>query len=123
MCLCAHPRVCVCAYVRVRGLRANERVYEPVDIYIYIYICVYIHLYIYIYIRIYIHIYIYIRIYIHIYMSSSSYRDASIDLPDPLSPPFPIVNHSREVFQATSCIGKELLYIRSSWSSFVWSSM
>ena len=67
----------------------------------------------------YTHIYIYTHThtYIYIYISSSSCRAASTDLPDPLSPPVSIVHCSWEVFKATSCIGTELLYIRSSWSS------
>ena len=39
-----------------------------------------------------------------------------MDLPDPLSPPVSIAHRSRRVFQATSCIGTELLYTGSSWS-------
>ena len=48
--------------------------------------------------------------------SSLSSRAVSMDLPDPLSQFVSIVHRSRQVFQATSCIGKELLYIGSSWS-------
>ena len=54
---------------------------------------------------------------------SSSYNTASMDLHDPLSPLVPIVHRSREVFQATSCIGTGLLYIGSSWSSCLCSSL
>ena len=36
---------------------------------------------------------------------------ASTDLPDPFSPLVSIIHRSREVFQATSSIGTELLYI------------
>ena len=54
--------------------------------------------------------------------SSSSCRTASMDLPDPLLPPVSIFYCSREVFQATSRIGTEL-YIGSSWSSYLCSSM
>ena len=50
-------------------------------------------------------------------------RTASTVLPDPLSPLVFIVYRSRLVFQATSCIGTELLYIGSSWSSDLFSSM
>ena len=32
-----------------------------------------------------------------------------------------IVHHSRKVSQATSCFGTELLYISSSWSSYIFS--
>ena len=45
---------------------------------------------------------------------SSSCHAGSRNLPDPLSPPVSIVHRSQEVFQATSCIGRELLYIGSS---------
>ena len=55
--------------------------------------------------------------------SSLSFRAADTDIPDPLSPSVSIVHCSREVFQALSCIGTELLYIGSSWSSCLWSSM
>ena len=71
-----------------------------------------------------IYIYIYIRVQVYLYgrykyecldegfclSSSSSSHTASTDLPDPLSPPVSIFNHSREVFHASSCIGTELLY-------------
>ena len=43
--------------------------------------------------------------------------------PDPLSPPFSIIHRFRKVFKATSCIGTELLYVGSSWSSCLCSSM
>ena len=55
--------------------------------------------------------------------SSSLCRVASKDLPNPFSPPIPIVHCSREVFEAISCIGTELLYIGSSMSSCLCSSM
>ena len=42
---------------------------------------------------------------------------ATTDLPDPLSSPVSIIHRSRQVFQATSCIGIELLYISSTLSS------
>ena len=59
----------------------------------------------------------------HLYISSSSCRTVSMDLLDPLSPPVSIIHRSREVFKATSCIGTELLYIGSNWSSCLCSSM
>ena len=65
--------------------------------------------------QIHIHTQTYIYIYIYIYISLC--RAASMDLPDSLSSPVSIVHRTREVFQATSCIGTELLYIGSSWSS------
>ena len=55
--------------------------------------------------------------------SLSSCRPASTDLPYPLLLPVSIVHYSRQVFQATSCIGSELLYIGSSRSSNLFSSM
>ena len=48
---------------------------------------------------------------------------ASTDLPDPLLPPVYIIHHSRKVFQALSYIGTELLYIGSSLSLCLYSSM
>ena len=53
---------------------------------------------------------------------SSSCRDAGMDLPDLLSPPVSIVYRFWEVFQANSCIGTELLYLGSCWSSCLCSS-
>ena len=47
----------------------------------------------------------------------------STDISDPLSPPLPIVHCFWQVFRATSCIGTELLYVESSWSSCLCSSM
>ena len=46
-----------------------------------------------------------------------------MDLPESLSPPTPIVHLSQKVLKATSCISIELLYIGSSWSSYLYSSM
>ena len=51
---------------------------------------------------------------------SSSCRATSKHLPDPLSPLVSIIHCSREVFKAISCIGTELLYIRSCWSFCLW---
>ena len=48
--------------------------------------------------------------------SSSSCRTASTDIPDHLSPLFPIVHRFWQVLRATSCILTELLYVYSSWS-------
>ena len=48
--------------------------------------------------------------------SSSSYRAASTDILDPLSPLLPIVHRLWQVFRATSSILTELLYVCSSWS-------
>ena len=55
--------------------------------------------------------------------SSSSCRAASTDIPVPLSSPLPIVDCFRQVFRNTSCIGTELLYVGSSWSSCLCLSM
>ena len=52
---------------------------------------------------------------------SSSCHPTSVDLPDPLLPPFSIIHHSQLVFKATSCISTELLYVGSSWSSCLYS--
>ena len=59
----------------------------------------------------------------HVEWSSLSCRSASTGFPDTLSQPVSIVHRSREVFKATSCIGTEQLYIGSSWSSCLCSSM
>ena len=40
-----------------------------------------------------------------------------------LSPPVYIVHRSRQVFQVISCVGADLLYMGSSWSSNLCSSM
>ena len=55
--------------------------------------------------------------------SSSSCRAISIDIPDPLSPPLPIVHQFRQVLRATPCILTELLYVGSSWSTCFCSAM
>ena len=55
--------------------------------------------------------------------SSSSCHAISTDIPKPLSPPLPIVHCFRQVLRATSRIGTELLYVGSSWSSCLCSSM
>ena len=48
---------------------------------------------------------------------SSSCHAISTDIPDPFSPPFPIVHCFRQVFRVTSRISTELLNVGSSWSS------
>ena len=53
----------------------------------------------------------------------SSCCTASTDLPDPISLPVSILHRFREVFQATPCIGIEVLYMCSSWSSCLCSSI
>ena len=93
----------------------------------YIHIHIYIYIYIYIYTQTYIHIYkiLYIYIYLHTYISSSSSscHTACTDLPNTLSPAISIIHHSLEVFQTKSCISTELLYIGSSWLSYLCSSI
>ena len=54
---------------------------------------------------------------------SSSRRAISTNIPDPLSPPLPIVHCFRQVFRSTSRIGTELLYVGSSWSFCLCSSI
>ena len=49
--------------------------------------------------------------------SSSSCRAASTDIPDPLSPPLPIIHRFWQVFSVTSSILTQLLYVCSSWLS------
>ena len=53
---------------------------------------------------------------------SSSCRAVSTDIPDPLSPLLPIVHRLWQVFRATSRILTELLYVCSSWSSYICSA-
>ena len=55
--------------------------------------------------------------------SSSSCHAASTNLPYHLSPLASIIHRSREVFKTISCIGTELLYVGSSWSYYLCSSM
>ena len=60
---------------------------------------------------------------LYIKSSSSSRHTTSTDIPDPISPPLPIVHWFRQVFRATSRIDTELLYVGSSCSSCFCSSM
>ena len=55
--------------------------------------------------------------------SSSSGRTISTDISNLFSPPLSIIHCFQQVFRATSCIGTELLYVGSSWSSCLCSSM
>ena len=57
------------------------------------------------------------------FQRKSSCYATSTDLPDLLLPPVSIIHHSQQVFKATSYIGTELLYIGSSRSSCLCSSM
>ena len=54
---------------------------------------------------------------------SSSHPAISMDIPDPFLPPLPIVHSFWQVFWVTSRIGTELLYVASSWSFCLCSSM
>ena len=47
----------------------------------------------------------------------------STNIPDPFSPPLPIVHRFQQVIWAASCISKELLHVGSRWSSYLCSSM
>ena len=55
--------------------------------------------------------------------SSSLCRTISTDIADPLSPQQQIVHCFRQVLRATSRIGTELLYVDSSWTSCLCSSI
>ena len=55
--------------------------------------------------------------------SSSPSRAISMGISDPLSLPLPTVHCFWQVLKATSCIGTELLYVGSSWTSCLCSSM
>ena len=55
--------------------------------------------------------------------SSLSCHTISTDIPDPFLPLFSIIHCFWLVFRATSCISTELLYVDSSWSSCLCSSM
>ena len=48
-------------------------------------------------------------------ISSSSCRAISTDIPNPLSPPLPIIHGIRQVHRATSRIYTELLSVNSGW--------
>ena len=54
---------------------------------------------------------------------SSPCHAFSTDISDPLSPHLPIVHCFQQVVKATSLIGTELLYVGSSWTSCLCSSM
>ena len=60
---------------------------------------------------------------IYIYISSSSCRTISMCIPDPLLPLLPITHCFRQVLRATSRFGTELLYVGSSWLSYLCTSM
>ena len=50
------------------------------------------------------------------FIISSSCSAISTDIPDPLSPPLPIVQCFQQVPRATPCILTKLVYVSSSWS-------
>ena len=54
---------------------------------------------------------------------SSSCRTISTDIPDPLSPPLPIVHRIRQVLKATPRILTELLHVGSCWLPYFCSAM
>ena len=55
--------------------------------------------------------------------SSSSCHTISANISEPLLRPLPILHCFRQILKATSHIGTELLYVGSSWSSCLCSSM
>ena len=55
--------------------------------------------------------------------TTTSCRAISTDILDPLSPQLPIVHCCRQILKATSRIGIELLYVGSSWTSCLCSSI
>ena len=60
---------------------------------------------------------------LYAYISLSSCRTSSTDITDPLPPLFSIVHRFRRALRITTRIGTELLYVGSSWSSCLCSSM
>ena len=70
---------------------------------------------------IYIYIYIYICIYIYIYISSS--RTDCTDFSDSFFQSVFIIHCSQQVFQTTSCVRTELMWISSSWLANTGTSM
>ena len=62
-------------------------------------------------------------IYLFLKSSSSSCRTISMDIPGPFLPPFSIVHCFWQIFRVTSHISTELLYVGSSRSSCLCSSM
>ena len=59
----------------------------------------------------------------HLNSSSLSRRTISTDILDPLSPPLSIIHCFRQVLRVTSRIRTEMLYLSSSWSPYLCSSM
>ena len=140
MCVCVYVCVCVCVCVCVWVNHCQCITYLTIDIILFIVIylsmlvCSYLSISIYLSIHLSMSVSIYLSIYfslsISIYLSimsiclylshysfsrisssSSLCRAISTDIPDPLSPPFPIVHYFQQVFKATSRIGTELLYV------------
>ena len=116
--------ICTCLYICIPICIPKVYMY-------YTYICICTCLYICIpKVNMYTYVCMYVCMYVCVYIcthtctsSSSSSRAASMDHPDPLSPPVSIVHFSREVFKVISCIDTELLYIGSGWSSCLCTSM
>ena len=96
--------MCVCAHTHARAF-----------VHVCVCVCVFVYIYIYTYIS--------VGIWGSFCVRSSACYAAGTDIPDPLSWSVSIIHRSRYVFKATSCIGTELLYIGSSWSSCICSSM
>ena len=69
----------------------------------------------------YLHTHTHTHTYIHIYISSC--HAISTDILDSLSPLLPIIHCYEQILRATSHIGTELLYVISSWSSCLCTSM
>ena len=70
---------------------------------------------------------VHLKLYLFSCNSSSSsspwYRAICTGILNPLLPPHPIVHCFRQVFRTTSRISTELLYVGSSWSSYLCSAM
>ena len=74
------------------------------------------------------HLIVGLQFYVHseleqLWFESSSCCAASMDIPDPLLPLFPIFHRFWQVLWATSHILTELLYVGSSWSLYFCSAM
>ena len=59
----------------------------------------------------------------HVYYISSSCRAASTDIPEPLSPLFPIIHRLRQVFRLHPVSSHSCCYVSSCWSSYFCTSI